>query len=414
MSDMEKSKQLPQVGRPRAEIIAELDWMYEESMKEGWGRAIQGSRDVHEVGEYAYLKFVAENSFRAMKPGNFLNKIEYEVLDMCMGLFNSPEKPGANFTSGGSESNFSAIHAIREWAREHKPHIKSPEVIVPYSAHPTFTKGCHYFGLTEVRTQLGNDLRASPENIAKAITPNTVAIVGSAPCWPYGLFDPIEELGKIAEKHGLWLHVDACVGGFLSPFVERLGVAVPKWDFRVPAVQSISADLHKYGWCLKPASTIIWRSEELKKYHYVHPSEWPCGPYRMEGFAGSRTAGPIFAAWAILQYLGIEGFTNVAKEILRLKQRIADGVAKIDGLECWDNDLMPVCIGYPESDLGIVKAEMSKRKWVLLGCATPPLINIPLDAATDDALVDRFLSDLAEAVELAKSGSIETRESLRY
>jgi glutamate/tyrosine decarboxylase-like PLP-dependent enzyme len=325
-----------------------------------------------------------------------------------------PAGASGTFTSGGSDSNYCALHAMREWAREARPEVREPEVVAPYSAHPTFSKGCHYFGLRLVRVPLGADRRASVPGMAAAITANTIGMVGSAPCWPYGQYDPIDALGTLAAQHGLWLHVDACVGGYLAPFAERLGVRLPPWDFRVPAVHSIAADLHKYGYCPKPASTILWRHADLKRFHYVHPADWPGGQYSTAGFAGSRPAGSIYAAWAVLRYLGDEGYLRLTRGVLDAKRRLSAEINAIPGLKVFDNDLLPMAFGSTDLDLTLVKGELSKLGWILLGATDPPLINLPLDAALDERVTSTFLDDLRSVAARVRAGAAGAREELRY
>ncbi len=378
-----------------------------------WSHAFRGPKDVQEVGRYAYNKFLSDNGLFALRT-DYLLQIETDVIDMCVSLFHPPAHASGTFTSGGSESIYSALHAMREWAKVHKPGVTVPEIVVPYSVHPSFSKGCHYYGLKLIRTALGEDMRGSVSAMQAAITENTIGVVGSAPCWPYGLYDPLEQISELAVEHGLWMHVDACIGGYLAPFVEKLGHKLPVWDFRLPGVMSISADLHKLAYCLKPASTVLWRSEDLKQYHYVHPDDWPGGQYSMTGVAGTRSSGPVFAAWSILQYLGEAGYLRLAEELLAKKAKLLDSIDQIDGLKAFHNDLLPVCFGATDVDLGTVKGELSKLGWILVACAQPPLINLPLDAAADDEVLDSFLSDLAHVVAKIRKDGTGIKEELRY
>lgn len=404
---------LPQQGVSFDDIKADLRQTMIDDVRGHWSRSFRAPKDVQEVGSYAYNLFLSDNGLFSMRT-EYLRRIEEDVISMCTGLFNGPADSSGTFTSGGSESIYSALHAMREWAKVHRPNAHAPEVVAPYSAHPSFSKGCHYFGLKLVRTELGPDLKASPDAMRAAITDNTIGMVGSAPCWPYGNYDPIADLAAIAKDAGIWMHVDACVGGYLAPFMEKLGRPLPAWDFRLPGVMSISADLHKLGYCLKPASTIMWRSEDLKQYHYVHPDDWPGGQYSMTGFAGSRSAGPIFAAWAIMRYLGEAGYMRLAEDLMLKKAKLLQGIGSIEGLEPWYNDLLPVCFGATDVDLGAVKGEMGKLGWILVACARPPLINIPLDAATDDRVLDCFLDDLHAITRRVRSSGGQAREELRY
>jgi len=402
----------PQAGLSREEILGKLERMKYDEVRGHWSRAFRGPPDVQEVGARAYQMFLSDNGIFALRT-EYMRSIEEGVISMCLGLFNSPPDASGTFTSGGSESIYSTLHAIREWAREHFPKVTQPRVVVPYSAHPTFSKGAHYFGLTLVRVPLGPDRRADVAAMEGAIDADTVAIAGSAPCWPYGLYDPIESLGGVAQRHGLWLHVDACVGGYLAPFATALGHKLPVWDFRIPAVQSISADLHKYGYCPKPASTVLWRSESLKRFHYVHPEDWPGSAYKMQGFAGSRTAGPIFAAWAVLQYLGREGYLRLTKALLAARQRMMQDIGAIPGLYALENDLLPIAIGSDSLDMQIVMGELRQAGWILVGASQPPLINVPLDAAADERVISTFMADLTEAAAKARAAA-GARSALDY
>ena len=404
---------LPQTGIPADTLAAQLQQLRGDRARRHWSLAFRGPPDVQEIARRAYDLFLSDNGLFSMRT-EYIGRIEREVIEMCLSLFHAPEDASGTFTSGGSESNFTAIHAMREWGREHRPAARSPEIIVPFSAHPTFSKGAHYFGLKLVRVPLGPDLRADVAAMERAVNENTIGIAGSAPCWPYGLVDPIEALGELATRRGLWLHVDACVGGYLAPFAERLGVQLPVWDFRVPAVQSISADLHKYGYCPKPASTVLWRSGALQRFHHVHPEDWPGGPYHMQGFAGSRSAGPIFAAWTVLRYLGEAGYEKLARQLFALRKRLTAEIEAIDGLYVLGSDLPPLAFGSRTLDMQIVMGELRRLGWILVAARRPPLINLPIDPALDEPTVELFLHELRAAADVARSGGDAARAELSY
>ncbi|HVW70221.1 MAG TPA: aspartate aminotransferase family protein [Steroidobacteraceae bacterium] len=400
---------LPELGLSRAEIFADLERRKYDDVRAHWSRAFRGPADVQEVGIAAYNMFLSDNGLFALRVDH-LRVMEEQVIEMALGLFHSPPDASGTFTSGGSESIYSALHAIREWAKESFPGVQRPRILAPYSAHPSFSKGCHYYGLELTRVPLGPDLRADPAAMSAAVDERTVAIVGSAPCWPYGMYDPIEALGKIAAGHGLWMHVDACVGGYLAPFVSELGHTLPPWDFGVPAVKSISADLHKYGYCPKPASTVLWRSEELKRFHHVHPDDWPGGPYKMQGIAGSRSAGPVFAAWAVMRYLGRDGYLRLARHVWAARERLLEEIRAIPGLQPLASDLLPMAFGSQTLDMQRVMGELRKEGWILVGAAEPPLINIPIDAAVDERVIATFLADLRQAAARAASSESESAD----
>lgn len=400
-------------GVSSKDLETKLDSFRLDQIKGHWSFAFRGPKDVQEVGRMAYNKFLSDNGIVSLRVPYF-GDLESELLEICTSLFNPTPDSCANLTSGGSESIYSAIHAMREWAKEKYPHIKEPELIAPYSAHPTFSKGCHYFGLKLIRTSLDENRRASLDAMKSAITENTIGLVGSAPCWPYGLYDPIGEIGALAKENGFWMHTDACVGGYLAPFVEKLGYKIPAWDFRVPGVMSISADLHKYGYCHKSASTVLWRNRELQQYHYVHPSDWPAGEYATTGFAGSRSGGPVFAAWAVMNYLGEEGYVKLAQQVMDTKKAMMEGINAIEGLKAWDNDLFPMAFESNKADLENIVGAMKQKGWFLLGCKEPPLVNLPIDPAVTDEVKETFLSELREVTEAILAGEALEKGDLAY
>lgn len=371
------------------------------------------TEDIQTLGRDVFREFFSDNGLFSLRVP-YMRDIEVQVIDMCLSLMAGGPDSAGTLTSGGSESIYSALHAIRERAREQGRGGERPEVIAPYSAHPAFSKGCHYFDLTLTRIPLGNDLRADVQAMEAAVSDRTVAVIGSAPCWPYGLFDSITELGSVAERHNLWLHVDACVGGYLSPFAKALGMNIPAWNFEVPAVQSISADLHKFGYCPKPSSTVLWRSKDLLKYHYVHPRDWPGGEYASTGFAGSRNGGAIFAAWAVMKRLGFEGYLELTRKMVAQRQKLIDGINALGSLVVRETDLVPLPVEGVDVDVGLVSAELMKRGWIILGTQEPPLMNFPVDAATTDEVVETLLGDMRGIITDIKSGKISGESYLVY
>lgn len=378
---------------------------------------MKGTDELQRVLKDAYLKFFHQNGIvRRMMPGT--RQLEQEMHSMCAAIL-SGGVPGVvvNFTSGGTESIFCGLHAAREWAREAHPDISAPEFIVPYSAHPAFTKAAHYLGLKLLRVPLGADLRADCDAIEAMIGSNTIGLAGSAPTWPHGLYDPIGNLGQIADRHNIWMHVDACVGGYQAPFVKLAGYPVPEWDFNVPGVMSISADVHKYGYSAKSLSTIAWRSQELQRFHYLSVEEWPGSPYSTEGFVGSRSVGPISGAWAVFHHLGEAGFIEYARQTMKNKLRLLDGVGQIPGLVPFENDL---CLAFYGSDDPGVKVEqivggMAERGWASFGTVEPALVQLVMDPFPEDSpIIDTYLQDLVAVIKDIRAGRNVRSEGLLY
>ncbi|HZS93143.1 MAG TPA: aminotransferase class V-fold PLP-dependent enzyme [Chloroflexota bacterium] len=402
-------------GKTWAEIERALDEAARDDCDEVHGRltlySLKGSREVQEVAQKAYAKFFAHNALLARGMPS-VRRFEAEVLQTCLGLLGGGPDAKGTITSGGTESIYCALHAIREWARANKPEATAPEVVAPYSAHAAFTKGCHYLGMTLTRVPLGPDYRADPAAMEAAIGPQTVALVGSAPGWPHGLYDPIAELAELAGSRGLWMHSDACVGGYLAPFVRKLGYPIPEFDLRVPGVCSLSADLHKYGYAPKPCSTILYRSADLHGYQPIYV-DWPTGRYVSDGFIGSRPAGAIAAAWAVLQFLGEEGYLDLARQTMRVKERLAAGIDAIPGLRAWRNELSLLVYGSDTLDVKAIASGMTERGWFVMGTKEPELMHLTCDPVGDE-VIDLYLSDLRQVAEEVRRGALDQAGSLGY
>jgi len=408
----------PKDGTSEQDVMAQLDAFSGMDADEVpghvmlYGLSLMEHLPASRVVKAAYMKYVKKNMVvRELMPG--ATAIQQQLRRMVAEALGFGDEARVRITSGGSESLYCAINAAYQWARKTRPDVTQPEVVAPYSIHAAFTKWCHYTGIKLKRIPLGEDYRADIGAMEKAITPNTIMIAGSAPCWPYGLYDDIEALSALAEQHGIWMHSDGCLGGFLAPFVEKLGVKLPTWDFRVPGVRSVSADLHKYGYACKPCSSITFRNKEWEQYHTFTVTDWPSGPYATEALLGSTTAGSFAGAWAIMKFLGEEGYVSLAKRSMEVKKRYTDGINAIDGLDCWDTDLTPIVFGTEGLDLFAVMGGLFERQLFCLPVIQPPLIQIIVDPVTDE-VVDRFLSALAEVVQDVKDGKTTIEKLAAY
>lgn len=413
LPDAPVSKALPAKGQSAESIADFLGSIAQRDPYAHFARAFRAPQDVQEVAKAAYNQFLSDNGFFSMYLP-YMQQVEQEVIAMGVSLLHPQDDSTGNFVSGGTEANFSALHAAKEWARVHKPHVRRPKVVAPFTIHPTFQKSARYLDCEVITTELDANGRGIPEKIAAAIDDDTIMVAASAPSWHYSNIDPIPELAAIAAERKLWMHVDACVGGYISPFLEKLGVKLTPWDFRVPGVTSISADLHKFGYCLKPASTIYWRSRELQQYHYVEVNDPHLGPYKMAGFAGSRSAGPIFAAWAVMSYLGEEGYLRLTRRLLDTKQKLTEAIGALPGLTVWNVDVMPMHFHSTQAPTPAIYQGLLDKGWIMLGLVHPEAITIPVDPSFSDEDLALFLADLREVVErLLKEGGGK-RGDIRY
>src|SRR5215470_10653784 len=231
-----------------------------------WAYVYDPGREAEEVIKQAYMMYLSDN---ALDPTAFPSalRLENEVVAMAAAHLHGDDQVVGNFTSGGTESIILAVKTARDYCRHHKPHIKAPEILLPATAHAAFQKAAHYLDVKPVLVAVDpRTFKADVDAVRRAITANTILLVGSAVSYAHGVVDPIRELGQLALEHDLLLHVDACMGGFLLPYFRRLGAPVPDFDFGVPGVTSISMDLHKYAFAAKGASTILYRNAELRRF----------------------------------------------------------------------------------------------------------------------------------------------------
>lgn len=410
---------LPATGSTFDEVMSALDdfLALEPDRRRGHMScyAMKGGTDVQRVLQAGYNKYFGFNALvRRYFPG--YQRIEQEVLETAAGLLGGKATGAVTaMTAGGTESIFCAVHAAREWARETRPEIIAPEFVAPYSLHATFSKACHYLGVKLRRIPVGPDYRGDPEAMAAAIGPNTVGLAASAPCWSYGLYDPIDEIAAIARDRGLWMHVDACVGGFLAPFVKKAGHPLPAWDFSVEGVTSISADLHKFGFAAFPCSIVGFRDESLLRFHQVFPDDWPSMKYMAQAFSGSRPASSAVGAWTMFQYLGEDGYVRLARETMEGKARMSEGIAAIPGLKPWATDLSILVYESTDPTVPVEKivGGLTELGWPCGGTLEPPLVHLVMDPLAAGT-VDDYLKDLARVVESVRSGKPVQTGSLSY
>jgi len=391
---------LPPQGLPKESILAELDALKAQDTQSTdgrlWSLVYYHSPEVHELAQAAYARYIAEN---ALNPLAFpsLRRMENEIVSMVKHLLHCPGV--GTLTSGGTESLFLALKAARDYARARRPHLAQLEVIAPLSAHPALDKAAQYLGLRLVHTPLTPEGAADVAAMEAAISERTILLVGSAPSYPHGVIDPIPEIAALAASRGLLCHVDACIGGFILPFLERIGVPVPPFDFRVEGVTSLSADLHKYGYTPKGASVLLYRDRELRRHQFFVYGGWPGGIYAAANFAGTRSGGAIAAAWAVLRHLGEAGYLEAAQKTWEATQRLREGIQRISGLYLVGKPMATIlAIGaHPPLDIYAIGDALAKRGWFLDRQQKPPSLHLTVTVA-HAAVVEAFLRDLEAVV----------------
>ena len=368
--------------------------------------------DVLEVAQQAYIDFFSVN---ALYPSIFPStaQFEREVIEMTAGLLHGENAVGA-ISSGGTESNLLGVKSARDRARALRPEITEPEIVAPESAHPSFNKAADYFGLKLVSTPLTPDGLVDLPAYHDAVTDNTVLMVGSAPSTVLGMVDPIPEMAAPAEERGISFHVDACVGGYFLPFTEKLGYDVTPWDFRVPGVTTIAADLHKFGYTAKGASAILSRDPHIFQYQVFDfgPPKRPQGYYVTPTVAGSRPGGAIAAAWAVMRYLGEEGYLRLVEGTMRYIRRFQDRINAIEGLTVLGKpDMSLFAYTSTTMDIYAIATGMEDRGWMVSKDAVPFKAIHFMQSPGHEPFVDvpAYLSDLEDVVELVAAGKIIAR-----
>jgi sphinganine-1-phosphate aldolase len=421
MSELEKSikpyrgkfesyTRLPSQGRDREEILQEMRTLYQIEEPKWHDGKISGG--VYH-GDLEHIEF--QNEVYAINsqtnPLHFDTwpsglKFEAEIVAMTahmLGAGKTEDEITGTVSSGGTESILLAMKTYRDWAEQTK-WITEPEMIVPTTAHAAFDKASQYFKIKMVRIPVKDDFRADVEATRAAVNQNTAVIVGSAPPFPHGIIDPIEELSEIAREAEVGFHTDACLGGFLLPWAEKLGYPVPPFDFRLPGVTSISADTHKYGYAAKGTSVILYRGAELRHFQYYTTTEWPGGLYISPTLSGSRPGALSAACWAAMVSIGEKGYLEAAQAILETAATIKKGIAKIPELHVLGDPLFVVAFAAEGLDIFAVSDVMAQMGWSLNGLQNPPALHLAVTLRqTQPGLAEKFLEDLRAAVEYVKT-----------
>ena len=409
------NNQLPPHGRNWEKVKAEMEAAQKDdspwhSERMFIGGSYFGGEDVVEVANEAYQMYINYNALYATKIFPSLVRYESDMVGALLEMMNAPNGASGSITTGGTESLIMAVKTAHAWAHDHRPGTTEPEILIPHAAHPAFDKTAHLMGLKAVRMTQSDGFRADVEAMERAINTNTIMLVASAPSYPFGVTDPISEIAALSKKHGLWLHVDACHGGFIFPFARKLGYSIPDYDFAVSGVTSISVDVHKLGYANKGVSTLLLRDANLETYQRYTFDAWPSGTYSTQNLMGSRSGGGLASAWAVLNYLGEEGYLERVGEILDTRERFLAGIRRIDGLEIWgEPQAYLIAFGSNAFDIFAVDEGMSQRGWMGSRLLNPPAIHLFLDLS-HSAIVDEYLRDLAEVVRAVKSGEIQSRE----
>lgn len=399
-----------QTGQPVDEVIKELTDKRTGDVKWKDGRTFglifNGGESVHAVAEQAAMMFLHENALNPMAFPS-LAQIEKEVVgwtaDLLHGGANDGGEAAGFLSSGGTESILSGVLAARERAEKERG-ITDGEIVLAENAHAAFHKAAHMFRLKIRKSKVKADWTADVEAMAKDVNEKTVLVVGSAPQYPQGVMDPIPEIAALAQSVGANCHVDACMGGFVLPFVEMLGHDVPPWDFRVEGVSSISADIHKLGYAPKGVSVILHRDKALRRNQVFIFEGWLGGFYASPGMQGTRSGLPMAAAWAVMRHLGKDGYLELTRQMFKNADQIRAGIAAIDGIRVLGDSKYHLVAMAPDPasertiDIFALADALGHRGWFHDRQGPPDSIHMTI-SNSNTGVIDQYLDDLNACIE---------------
>lgn len=399
------SKTIPAIGLNENEIHQQWEIYSQDDMnwKEGkfFGYVYYPGDDYYKTIKEAYATFSATN---ALNPAVFpsLKNMENEVVQMAASLLHGDEQVSGTMTSGGTESIFMAVKAAKEWAKLHK-NTKNPLMLLAETAHPAFCKAADTMEFNYKLIKVDSNFQLDIEDLNKQLSTDVVFIVGSAPSYPQGIIDPIEKLAAIAKKQKCLLHVDACVGGFILPFLKMEGFDLPKFDFEIDGVTSMSADVHKYGYAAKGASVVLYKNADIRKGQFYVKTDWSGGIYGSPSFMGTRGGGPIVAAWTALNLIGEDGYRRMAREVMEetnfIKQKINEDLPDLKIL----GEPQATLFAFTSKTIDIyeVADELAELGWTINRQQLPASLHVLLNYI-HVGKGELFIRDLTAAVQKAK------------
>ncbi|MFI5890508.1 pyridoxal phosphate-dependent decarboxylase family protein [Actinoplanes sp. NPDC051513] len=408
---------LPGKGVPGEQILDELRELRRADLPTHGGRLFAYVYDpaLDGLDDLARAAHAISAHVNGLDPTAFpsLLAMENALVGAAVKLLRGGAEAVGSVTNGGTESLILAVKA----ARDSRPELSGPRLVIPSTGHAAFAKAAHYLRVALDVVPVGDDLRADPAAMAAAITPDTVLVAASAPSYAHGVVDPIPELAAVAAERGVRFHVDACFGGWVLPYLRRLGAGLPEFDFAVPGVTSISVDLHKYAYAPKGVSVLLHRDEALRLPQYFAYAGWPGYTMINPVISSTRSGGPIAAAVATLRAIGDAGYLELAERTREAVAILAAAVTATDGVRLFappettvvcltaDNDTATVNTAGPV-DLFVLADELAARGWhtqpqMAFG-DLPATIHLTVTAAVR-ATADEFAAGLADAVAAARA-----------
>ncbi|HXN60880.1 MAG TPA: aminotransferase class V-fold PLP-dependent enzyme [Acidimicrobiales bacterium] len=411
---------MPAVGLPRDEVMQQLMAMKRDDQDWRGGRVFSlvysAGDDVHELLSDALALYSAENGLNVLAFPS-IGVMQHDIVCNTATLLGADDPASGGevegyLTSGGTESLLQAVKTARDVGRDRG--LARPRVVAGESAHAAFTKAADYFDVDLVRVPVEDDFTTSAAALEAACTDGTIMVVGSAPTYPQGVVDPIADIAALAERRGILCHVDACMGGFLLPFLSELGRFDQPFDFRLPGVTSMSADVHKYGYASKGVSVILYRTHELARKQLFVTTDWLGGLYASTAMAGTRPAGPVAAAWAALMHIGHDGYVELTRTAHDAARQLRDGIESVDALEVrGDPPATVMAFGARDPaalDIFAVGERLAAEGWYLDRQNRPDSLHATVHAGSA-ATVPSLVTDLRRTVREVGTSRTERRDT---
>ncbi|MEU4693147.1 aminotransferase class V-fold PLP-dependent enzyme [Actinoplanes sp. NPDC023714] len=397
---------LPEKGVPGEQILAELRELRGGDLPTHGGRLFAYVYDpaLDGLDDLARSAHAISAHVNGLDPTAFpsLLAMENALVGAAARLLGGDAETVGSVTSGGTESLILAVKA----ARDAHPEIARPRLVIPSTAHAAFAKAAHYLRV-ELDVVPIEGLTADPRAMAAAISPDTILVAASAPSYAHGVVDPIPAIAAVSAERGVRFHVDACFGGWILPYLRRLGADLPAFDLSVPGVTSISVDLHKYAYAPKGVSILLHASEELRRPQYFAYADWPGYTMINPVISSTRSGGPIAAAFATLRHIGDAGYLDLAAQTRAAVRTLADAVTATGGVRLFAPAATSVvCLASDGVDLFVLADELAARGWhtqpQMAYADLPPTIHLTVTAAVR-ATAASFAPDLADAVAAAQA-----------
>ncbi|MCC6143838.1 MAG: aspartate aminotransferase family protein [Candidatus Hydrogenedentes bacterium] len=403
--------QLPAKGLSKDEILARLEALKVGDIPWRSGKIMAYVYDpgaaAEDVIKNAYMMYLTESG---LDPTTYpsVMQLERQTVRMIIDLLRGDEKVVGSFTSGGTESILLAIKTARDMMRKERPEITQPEMIFPQTAHSAFYKAAAYFDVKPVAVPFDpKTFQVDLQAMEAAITPDTILLVGSAPGYAQGVVDPIPEIGQLALKHKLLCHVDGCVGGIHLSIMRKAGMGVPDFDWSVPGVTSISTDLHKFGYAAKNASIIMYRNKDIRRHQIFACTRTTTYALINPTIMSTKSGGPIAAAWAVLNFLGEEGYMRIVREVQEATWKMIDAINATGELRVLGKPDMCM-FSFVSDSINVFQLadKMAKRGWYLQPQFRTPIspanLHITMNRSSA-AQTDRFITELRESLAEVKA-----------